>query len=118
MGHQGSIAPGRPVLHFFVHSRRPRRESYRVTPSSYAPKMRVLAKHSSGGRRCSIGTSHGLEIALLGKNRPGDPGELVGQRDRQHIVVEAFFCGFDPRLQAVLPLTSTTQGACTNSFLR
>ena len=37
-----------------------------------------------------------LESAPLVKNRPGDAGELVGKRNRQHVVVEAFLGRLDP----------------------
>jgi hypothetical protein len=36
-----------------------------------------------------------LEFALLVENRPGDAGKLVGERDRQHIVVQTFFGSLD-----------------------
>src|SRR4029450_5303201 len=42
-----------------------------------------------------------LEGAPLLKNRPGDGGELVGERNRQRVVVEALPCGLDPRLEPV-----------------
>src|SRR6201993_526211 len=42
-----------------------------------------------------------LEGASLVENRPGDPGELVGERNRQHVVVQSFPGGFDPRFEAI-----------------
>src|SRR5271165_573559 len=42
-----------------------------------------------------------LESAPLVKNCPGDAGELVGERDRQHIAVQALLRRFDPRLEPV-----------------
>src|SRR6266700_4235178 len=42
-----------------------------------------------------------LEGAPFVKNRPGDAGELVGERNRQHVVVEALLGGLDPRLEPV-----------------
>src|SRR4030088_3101083 len=42
-----------------------------------------------------------LEGASLVENRPGDPGELVGERNRQHVVVQSFLGGFDPRFEAI-----------------
>src|SRR5437773_11287835 len=42
-----------------------------------------------------------LEGASLIENRPGDPGELVGERNRQHVVVQSFLGGFDPRFEAI-----------------
>jgi hypothetical protein len=48
-----------------------------------------------------------LEGAPLVENCPGDAGELVRERDRQHVVVEALSCGLDPRLEPIpLPLLS------------
>jgi hypothetical protein len=46
-----------------------------------------------------------LEGAPLVENRPGDAGELVGKRNRQHVVVQSFLGGFDPGFEAIaLPL--------------
>src|SRR4249920_4129493 len=42
-----------------------------------------------------------FEVALLVENRPGDASELVGERDRQHVVVQPLLGGFDPRLEPV-----------------
>src|SRR5580700_10254966 len=58
------------------------------------------ARGLSGSVRCFIGLD-ALEGAPLVKNRPGDAGELVGERNRQHVVVEALPCGLDPRLEPV-----------------
>jgi len=44
------------------------------------------ARGLSGSGRGFIGLD-ALEGAPLVKNRPGDTGELVGERDRQHVVV-------------------------------
>src|SRR3979490_2069701 len=42
-----------------------------------------------------------LEGAPFVQNRPGDAGELVGERNRQHVVVEALLGGLEPRLEPV-----------------
>src|SRR5580704_4651555 len=42
-----------------------------------------------------------LEGTSLVENRPGDPGELVGERNRQHVVVQSFLGGFDPGFEAI-----------------
>src|SRR6266576_6501482 len=42
-----------------------------------------------------------LEGASLVENRPGDAGELVGERDRQHVAVQALLRRFDPRFEPV-----------------
>ena len=57
------------------------------------------------------------------KNAPGDPGQFVGQRNRQHIAVQPLFGGFNPGLEPVaLPALGldqcTTQAACTNRTRR
>ena len=46
------------------------------------------ARGSSRSGRCRIGLN-ALESAPLVENRPGDAGELVGERNRQHVVVQA-----------------------------
>src|SRR5260221_9254575 len=58
------------------------------------------ARGLSGSVRCFIGLD-ALEGAPLVKNRPGDAGELVGERNRQHVVVQSFLGGFDPRFEAI-----------------
>ncbi len=58
------------------------------------------ARGLSGSVRCFIGLD-ALEGAPLVKNGPGDAGELVGERNRQHVVVEALPCGLDPRPEPV-----------------
>jgi Phage capsid family len=46
-----------------------------------------------------------FEVALLVENRPGDAGELVGERNRQHVVVQSLLCRFDPRFESIaLPM--------------
>src|SRR6516225_5269245 len=51
------------------------------------------ARRSSRSGRISLDA---LEGASLVENRPGDTGELVGERDRQHIAVQALLCRLDP----------------------
>jgi hypothetical protein len=46
-----------------------------------------------------------FEGASLAENRPGDPGEHVGERNRQHVVVQSFLGGFDSRFEAIAPPT-------------
>src|ERR1700758_1272531 len=41
------------------------------------------------------------EGASLVENRPGDPGELVGERNGKHVVVQSFLGGFDPGFEAI-----------------
>ena len=42
-----------------------------------------------------------FEAAALGENGPGDAGELVGQRNRQDVVVQPLFGRLDPGLQPI-----------------
>src|SRR5215510_6501978 len=42
-----------------------------------------------------------LEGAPLVENCPGNAGELVRERNRQHVVVQALSCGLDPRLEPI-----------------
>src|SRR5215471_3082089 len=51
-----------------------------------------------GRHRVCLGT---FEVASLVENRPGDAGELVGERDRQHVVVQQRLGGFDPGFEPV-----------------
>ena len=39
------------------------------------------------------------------KNAPGDPGQFIGERDRQHIAVQPLFGGFNPGFE---PMTLPT----------
>src|SRR5262245_20553194 len=62
------------------------------------------ARGSSRSGRHRIGLD-ALESAPLVENRPGDAGELVGKRNRQHVVVQSFLGGLNPRFEAIaLPL--------------
>ena len=40
-----------------------------------------------------------LEISTTSENAPGDAGELVGQRNRQHVAVQPLLSGLDPGLE-------------------
>jgi hypothetical protein len=74
------------------------------------------ARCSSRLGRCVI-VLDALEGAPLVENRPGYAGEFVGERNRQHVVMQSFLRRLDPGLEAVaLPmfwptLTNTTQAA-------
>jgi len=56
------------------------------------------ARGSSSAGRIGLDT---LERASLVKHRPGDTGQLVGERNRQHVVLQALLGRFDPRLELV-----------------
>ena len=57
----------------------------------------------------------------MGQNAPGDTGQLVGERDRQHVAMQPLLGGFDPMLKPValhllgLTFTRTTHAASTNT---
>src|SRR5262249_2965519 len=62
------------------------------------------ARRSSTSGRWCIGLGV-LEGAPVMENRPGDAGEFVGERNRQHVVVKPFLGCFDPRPEPIaLPL--------------
>src|SRR6478609_9691854 len=58
------------------------------------------ARGSNGSDACIVGPRQ-LEGASFSQHRPGDPGKLVGERDRQHVVVQPPLGGFDPGLEPV-----------------
>src|SRR6516225_9078806 len=67
------------------------------------PLAPVFAGHALTGlstaRRSSSSGRIGfdaLESATLVEDCPSDTGELVGERDRQHIAVQALLCRLDP----------------------
>jgi hypothetical protein len=53
------------------------------------------ARGSSGSDACIVSPRQ-LEGASFSQHRPGDAGKLVGERDREHVVVQPLFGGFDP----------------------
>src|ERR1700681_4612387 len=58
------------------------------------------ARGSSGSDTCIVDPRQ-LEGASFGQHRPGDAGKLVGERDRQHVVVQPPFGGFDPGFEPI-----------------
>ena len=59
------------------------------------------ARGSSGlDDACIVGPRQ-LEGASFCQHRPGDAGKLVGERDRQHVVVQPPLGGFDPGFEPV-----------------
>src|SRR5712671_973258 len=72
----------------------------RASVARHALRGPSTARGLSGSARGFIGLD-ALEGAPLVKNRPGDAGELVGERNRQHVVVEALLGSLDPRLEPV-----------------
>src|SRR5262249_16634993 len=78
------------------------------------PRAPILPGHALPGPRPARGSSrsgrrridlHALESAPLVENRPGDAGELVGERDRQHVVMQTLPGRRDPGLEPIaLPM--------------
>src|SRR5215470_4675485 len=64
-----------------------------LTAPSTVPRSSRLGRH-----RVRPGA---FEVTSLVENRPCDAGELVGERDRQHVVVQALLGGFDPGFKPV-----------------
>src|SRR6202162_1912898 len=58
------------------------------------------ARGSSGAGGCIVGPRQ-LEGASFSQHRPGDAGKLVGERDREHVVVQPPLGGFDPGFEPV-----------------
>src|SRR6516162_843511 len=56
------------------------------------------ARRSSRSGRIGLDA---LEGAAVVENRPGNAGELVGERDRQHVAVQALLGGLDPGFEAI-----------------
>jgi hypothetical protein len=60
---------------------------------SPVPRLRRLGRRRGGPRN--------LEVAFLVENRLRNAGQLVGKRDRKHVMVQPLLGGFDPRLEPV-----------------
>src|SRR6267154_5042389 len=59
------------------------------------------ARGSSGSDDACIVGPRQLEGASFSQHRPGDAGKLVGERDREHVVVQPPLGGFDPGFEPV-----------------
>ena len=64
------------------------------------PSSRRASRGSSGSDACIVGPGQ-LEGASFSQHRPGDAGKLVGERDRQHVVVQPPLGGIDPGFEPV-----------------
>src|SRR5712672_3881260 len=58
------------------------------------------ARGSSGSDACIVGPLQ-LEGASFSQHRPGDASRLVGEGDRQHVMVQPPLGGFDPGFEPV-----------------
>src|SRR3954447_13840502 len=58
------------------------------------------ARGSSGSDACIVSPCQ-LEGASFSQHRPGDAGKLVGEGDREHVVVQPPLGGFDPGFEPV-----------------
>jgi len=150
VGHQFSIAPGRPLLHRFLslsqtsagngvstlHDHPPSSVHFSCStvPHGFLPprpqdaeasvRRGCQGRSASGppeglglesiehdGTLAQLGSLHGLgrwrrhfpdlEVATVMQYTPGDARELVGKRDRQHVVVEPLGGRLDPGFEAV-----------------
>src|ERR1700675_2768276 len=78
------------------------------------PGRALTAPSTARGSRglddaCIVGPRQ-LEGASFGQHRPGDPGKLVGERDRQNVVVQPPLGGFEPGFEPVMfPVLSPDQ---------
>jgi hypothetical protein len=68
-------------------------QAHVLTESNTAPRSRRL------GRR--HWPPYDLEVSLLVENRPGHAGQFVGERDREHVVMQPLLGGFDPLIEPV-----------------
>jgi hypothetical protein len=86
------------------------------------PQGLVLTVPSTVPRSCKLGRRrtrlHAFECALLVENRPCNAGKLVGQRNRQHFVVQsplaASIQALSPYRSQSLVLTNRPGAACAN----
>src|SRR5215813_3250415 len=60
-----------------------------------------VARPGGSDRLGGAGDQPCLEAATTSQNAPSDAGELVGERDRQHIVVQSSFGSLDPGFEPV-----------------
>ena len=97
LGHQCSQAPGRPILHLFLSSRRP----WRVKGVGLRHRLSFQCHRRSGGFGSHFGEFARFEGTSVRKNAPGDPGQFIGQRNREHVTVQPLFGGFNPGLEPV-----------------
>ena len=65
------VAPGRPFVHLFIPSRRPRQEIYSPLASLFL--VTVLRRVGHGYRPI---------FAAACEHGPGDTGKFIGERDR------------------------------------
>jgi hypothetical protein len=79
---QCSHAPGRPMLHL-LSSRRPRR----VKGVGLRYRLSFQCHRLSGGL-AGCAKFCRLEVSPVRKNAPGDTGQFIGQRNRQHVAVQ------------------------------
>src|ERR1700730_5869763 len=99
LGHQCSHAPGRPILHLFLSSRRPRRVTgigSGITSSLFLSMCRRLGELSDGS-----GEFARFEGASMCKNAPGDPCQLLCQSNCEHGAVQLLCGGVNPGLEPV-----------------
>ena len=87
LGHQCSHAPGRPNLHLVSSSRRPRRAM-----SSHPPSKRSGSTDWGG----CVHDRPRLEVPAVSQNAPGNAGELIGERNGKHVVMQPLLGRLEP----------------------
>jgi hypothetical protein len=108
------VPGGRSFVPACACRRAARKGTSRLAVALALPLAPALPGHALTGPSTARGSSRSgrsrisldaLEGASLVENRPGDAGELVGKRNRQHVVVQSFLGGLNPRLESIaLPL--------------
>jgi hypothetical protein len=108
------VPGGRSFVPACACRRAARKGTSRLAVALALPLAPALPGHALTGPSTARGSSRSgrsrisldaLEGASLVENRPGDSGKLVGKRNRQHVVVQSFLGGLNPRLESIaLPL--------------
>src|SRR5262245_66634719 len=91
------LRPGLPIL--YCDARR-RGEARRAAPLVLALTVPSTAPALGGPVRQVIACPH-LEVATSSQHCPSDPGEFVGERNCQDVVVQALLGGLDPALEPI-----------------
>src|SRR5678816_3031173 len=100
------LRPGLPILYCDARRRGQGRPAGPLVLALTAPST---ARTSRGPGRQLIAPPH-LEVAPSSQDCPSNPGELVSERNCQHVVVQTLLGGFNPALEAVpLPVLQSDQ---------
>jgi hypothetical protein len=97
-GGQFSDSPGRPILHLFSFSRRPRWGKDYGAHIAFLAIIGMWANSRALHRRLRRSD---LKIPTAMQNAPGDASEFVGERNRQFEPIESSGCSRDPRFKTM-----------------